>query len=497
MTSLAEEREVQAQWRLRPECRELPWFDQLLANEFLDPARLNAMSGQLLSRMIDFAVAQVPYYGRLFAQAGLQPADVRAPGDLPRLPVLTKQHLHAEQDALRAKALPRGERQWGWFSSSGTTGRPANVLHTVASNQLFGILAQRQYRWFRFDPANTLATIRLASQLPPGPDRRPNPVGATLRLPAWRYAGRYFATGPHLCFNVENPVEDQLAWLAEHRPDYLQSYSETLEHLAFACDGRWPAPGLRRLMAISEQLTPSMRRRIEETLGAEVEQNYGLNEVGIVAIRCTAGRYHVHVEHCLAEVVDDAGQPCLPGTVGRLVVTALRNPAMPLIRYDTGDLARAEDGPCPCGRTSPSFGEVVGRYSRIAYLPEGTLPRVGALRAALESMPPAEARNLRQFQVHQDRDGGFELRLVEAGDLPEGFAARVREAWQAATGDAVPLRIVRVDAIARSPGGKFQDFTSDFMPAPDRDAAPAAEAPGRADAAIPPPTGGGMATAGD
>ena len=55
---------------------------------------------------------------------------------------------------------------------------------------------------------------------------------------------------------------------------------------------------------------------------------------------------------------------------------------MPLIRYDTGDLAQAVEGPCPCGRTLPSFGEIAGRYRRFAGLPDHTRDRVRVLQRA-------------------------------------------------------------------------------------------------------------------
>src|SRR5262245_47593027 len=109
-----------------------------------------------------------------------------------------------------------------------------------------------------------------------------------------------------------------------------------------------------------------MRRHIEATIGAPVEQGYGLNEIGVVATRCSAGRYHVHIDHCHVEILDDDGEPCPPGESGRLIVTGVRNLAMPLIRYDTGDIATSVPGPCSCGLTLPAFGDLVGRYSRIA-----------------------------------------------------------------------------------------------------------------------------------
>ena len=474
-TDLARERDEQRRWRLRPEHAGLTIFDDLMRNEFRPAARLRAAQDAALRRLIEFAARQVPFYQDIFAARRLKPGDIKGIGDLARLPLLDKAEVRDEAGRLQPAALPAGEQVYGLFSSSGTTGRPARILHSVSSNDMFSYLAQRQYRWFRFDPTATLAFIRLAKQLPFRNKRRHLADGDTGRLERWRYVGTYFETGPWLGFNVTNPVEDQLEWLRAERPDYLSSYSESLEHLCLASGGQPPAESVRGLIAISEQLTEGMRSRIERGFAAPVHQAYGLNEIGLVAVRCAAGRYHVHAEHCIVEIVDAEGQPCAPGATGRIAVTALCNPAMPLIRYDTDDLAEAVAGPCPCGRSLPAFGALVGRYSRIAFLPEGTLARVGVVRAALETMPDDLGRNLRRFQVHQYRDERFELRLAVTAPLPPAFAARVMAAWNAGPGAAGhPLEIVEIADIPRGPGGKFQDFTSDHMPALEREPRPAA-----------------------
>lgn len=445
-----------------------PWFDRLLENEFATPAQQRLAEQKALTALIRFAAAEVPHYRDLFRRMDLSPKDLIFPDDLCYLPVLTKREVYENEMRLKPDTLPDGAKTYGFVKSSGTTGRPTRVLQSVQSNNMFTLLGQRQFRWFRFDPAQTLATIRLASHLPRLADGTMIPDGSTHSLSRWRHVGRFFYTGPERCFTVTNGVERQLAWLDRLQPAYLLSYSESLEHLALACAGHSPLHRLRGLCAISEQLTPSMRRRIERTFGVPVHQNYGLNEIGRVAVRCPAGRYHVHTEHCIVEIVDDEGRTCPPGRTGRVVVTALANPTMPLIRYDTDDVAEAVDGPCPCGRSLPAFGELSGRYSRIAYLPDHTLAYVGALREALEQTPDELTVHMRQYQIHQYRDNHFELRLRTIGPMPAGFEMRIDQAWRDAVGESrLPLTITRVEEIERSPGGKFLDFTSDYVPEPD------------------------------
>jgi phenylacetate-CoA ligase len=248
------------------------------------------------------------------------------------------------------------------------------------------------------------------------------------------------------------------------------AYAGTLELLAMASDEEQPAPSLKALIAISEQLTPSMRSFVERRFQVPVHQVYGLTEFGLVAVRCEAGRYHVHRENCLVEILDQNGRACAPGETGFVIVTGLRNFAMPLMRYNTGDLAEATDGHCPCNRTLPSFGEIIGRYGRIAHLPPGTMIPVLALREAIEGMPADIMRGLREFQIHQYADKRMELRLVSRSPLSEAFYAHIRAAWAKTTETGTPeLKIVSVDDIPTT-GGKSEVFTSDF--APPRDGKP-------------------------
>tara|TARA_R100001039_G_C1850520_1_gene110742 strand:+ start:3369 stop:3659 length:291 start_codon:yes stop_codon:yes gene_type:complete len=82
----------------------------------------------------------------------------------------------------------------------------------------------------------------------------------------------------------------------------------------------------------------------------------------------------------IVEILDDHHQPCPPGVPGRVVVTSLHSFAMPIIRYELGDLA--EWGPpCACGLTWPVIAALRGRVRRRVRLPDGSsrvMPFLGA-----------------------------------------------------------------------------------------------------------------------
>ncbi len=464
-TNLSQEREEQRRWHLRSRFAGLKVFDRLVENEFLTGPQQHDRQAAALTRIVRFAANQVPYYRDTFAARGLKPEDVKTPEDLVKLPLLDKDQVRESSDHLRPARLPRGEKHYSVFSTSGTTGQPTKTHHTVSSNTMFTYLAQRQYRWCRFDPSKAIAFLRFSNELPLRREGGTYPAGVTCRLSRWRYAGTFFETGPWLGLSLSTPVERQIEWLRAERPAYLCSRASWLEHLCYTAAGKTLVDSLESVLGITEDMRPSARAFVERSLALPVHQNYGMNEVGLMAMRCAAGRYHVHAEHCLIEIVDDQGQPCPPGETGRIAVTALRNPAMPLIRYDTDDMAETVAGPCPCGRSLPSFGNLTGRYRRHISLPEGSYQLFLALRTAVNGLPAEAIGPLRQFQVHQYRDGRFELRAAVAGPLPPAFHNAVRSAWAAAIGErAETLEIVEVERIPRGPSGKFQDFTSDYMP---------------------------------
>ena len=463
MTTAAAELVKHEQWMRRARAPDRRPFYQLLTNEFCSAAEIAAAQERALTQIVRHAVTSTRYYARLFADAGLTPTDIDNPTALRKLPLLHKHEVVAAPTAFHAKQLPAGEQLVMLTRSSGTTGQPVAVYHSTSSAQMFGLLAQRHMRWFGFDPSKTMVAVCIPTEMPKTNAANAEASSALVRTSSWSFVGNHFATGPQYAFSIANPTTQQLAWLREIEPQYVKGFPSVFEEWLLANDGAPPVTGLHALFGISAQMTPALRARLEQAYQIPIEQGYGLNEIGIVAGRCVAGRYHVHAEHCLVEIVDEAGHACPPGAIGKIIVTALRNFAMPLLRYDTGDLALAVTGPCRCGRSLPAFGEIEGRYRRYAGLPTGTKARVNTLIDAIGSAPPADLQFLRRYQIYQDRHNCFELRLVTVAPIPETFRALIADAWAGVAGPPpVSLLLREVDAVAPAPSGKLLDFDSEF-----------------------------------
>ena len=115
----------------------------------------------------------------------------------------------------------------------------------------------------------------------------------------------------------------------------------------------------------AEPMTEKMAARIEEKMGVEVYDQYGLSEIigpGVASACGYADGMHVWEDHFIPEIVaPDSGERLPDGEVGELVLTAPTKEALPVIRYRTRDLTSLYTEPCPCGRTSVRIARITGR----------------------------------------------------------------------------------------------------------------------------------------
>jgi phenylacetate-CoA ligase len=122
---------------------------------------------------------------------------------------------------------------------------------------------------------------------------------------------------------------------------------------------------LRAAFLGAEPMTQKMAARIEEKMGVEVYEQYGLSEIigpGVASACGHANGMHVWEDHFIPEIVDpDTGEHLPDGEIGELILTAPTKEASPMIRYRTRDLTRLYTEPCPCGRTSVRIARITGR----------------------------------------------------------------------------------------------------------------------------------------
>jgi phenylacetate-CoA ligase len=134
------------------------------------------------------------------------------------------------------------------------------------------------------------------------------------------------------------------------------SPSILLRHVAtFHKTGWFPTlPNLKFIEMTGEFITHETISLLERTFLARVTGQYGMMETWTIALSCAHGTYHVNDENLHVEILDQADAPCPVGGPGQIVVTALRQRLLPIIRYMTNDYGMWVESSCDCslgGRT--------------------------------------------------------------------------------------------------------------------------------------------------
>ena len=306
-------------------------------------AELTALQDEQLPRMLAWA-ARSPFYRARLAAAVPTDRD-----GLTATPLTGKQDL---RDNYPFGMLAVDPAQLATYhESSGTAGKPTPSYYTAED---WTDLAERYARkWVGIHPTDTFlvrtpyalmitghlahAAARLGgATVVPGDNR-------SLAMPYSRVVRVLHDLGVTLTWSM--PTET-LLWAAAARA------------AGYRPDRDFPA--LRALFVGGEPLSPARRRRISETWGVPVVEEYGSTETGSLAGECPHGRLHLWADRALFEVYDpQTGQVNRDGR-GELVVTPLYREAMPLIRYNLEDNVEVSYDECPCGWHLPTV-RVLGR----------------------------------------------------------------------------------------------------------------------------------------
>ncbi len=423
----------------------------LKVSQWWPAADLRAAQQAQLAWLVGWAAGKVPYYQREKWPAQFATRLAQNPGqfwDIWReIPTLAKPELRALGPRLYARSVPSAQLPFGSITTSGSTGISVELRTTATTRRLWEALTLREHLWSQRDFSKRLGIIRSRKESRDAVDQIQPNWGAPV--------AHLFPSGSSSAIRIGRPVAELAAWLKDFDPHYLLAYPSIMPWLmdCMADTGDRPQ-SLREIRFISEPLDKSLETRLAEEWQVRSTDIYSANEVGYIAFRCLEhGALHVQSESLLVEIINDQGQPCVPGESGRVVVTSLHNLATPVLRYDLGDYATVGE-PCPCGRGLPVISQILGRTRNAALSPDGQ--RYWPTR--LNRMPTVTP--IKQAQYVQTAIDTIEIRAVLSRPLREQERLDAIRGTIAALGYPYKVVVVPVSEISRGAGGKFEEFLS-------------------------------------
>lgn len=164
---------------------------------------------------------------------------------------------------------------------------------------------------------------------------------------------------------------------------------------------------VKSIVTDGDALSKGTKDKMEYYFGVPVYARYGNMECGVMAQQGPPNSYHYNLNlgSYHFEILDlDQDKPVESGQMGRIVVTDLFNYCMPLIRYDTGDLARVLESDHP--DRPPVFEAIEGRVVDLIWDTQG-----GVVSPYLIYTITEKYNELKQFQFAQTDHGVYEYRL--------------------------------------------------------------------------------------
>jgi phenylacetate-CoA ligase len=394
--------------------------------------RFNLLKNQLVR-----AYEDVSFYHDAFVQHGLNPHKFRNMEEFTEYPIINRQEIQQNFSRFISKKVSINDLNKS--HSSGSTGRPLwtyfdrkawvrkKYFSKLRARMECGLKPGEKIAVFDTDPPSAL-------------EKRNKQIIFSNPALKTRYV------------SIFDSPRKNLQDLIRFCPQNVDSIPSHLFQLAMVMkEDKIKLRSIKRIFTSSEYLEPNMRQFIQQTFDAELFDIYGCTEIKEVAWECqNHSGYHINEDDVLLEILNDS-VPAKPGEVGEIVLTDLRNRAMPLIRYRLGDLGMFLPGTCSCGRVFSLMLPAAGRSSEYVTTPSGKTISPYRFTTAIEKTP-----GLLQYQFIQDSTNLLIIKVIMNENERRDMMKEIQAKIQSVIGEDMTIQVVMCDKIDIEENGKYK-----------------------------------------
>jgi phenylacetate-CoA ligase len=399
--------------------------------QFDPPEVIRARQLAALKVQLQHAWDTVPYYRAAWTKAGVHPSDVGELADLQAFPILTKADIRRHNRALVSSAYDVSKCRVK--TTSGSTGVPLTIYCDEPAMQWKAACTLRSDEWSGYRLGQRVAKVW------GNPEYRHFGLKGRLR--------NYFLDRAVYLdtLNLNDArIAEFAATIRRHRPGLIFGHAHSLYLVACALKkSRVMDVRPSGIISTAMILHDWQRSVIESVFGCKVTNRYGCEEVSLIASECEEHNgLHINADSLYTEVRSD----------GKLIISDFINRAMPLIRYEVGDVVVPSTRACKCGRGLPLIERVEGREADYVVTPAGNLISGISLTENFANLVPGTA----QMQIVQESITQLRIRLVADDTFGDLGRRKIAELVRDTFGDSVSHDVELVDAIPQEPSGKYR-----------------------------------------
>ena len=411
------------------EYKKTDWFDSNEINEY---------QVDKLKKLLAFSVEHVPYYRRVFQERNLTLDDFKTVSDLKKLPILTKEIVFREGENLFANVELEGIKV---NTTSGSTGTPIVFRKQKSCRDIESALMRRYKENGSICDDDYGVLIWGTHSL-----KKQDVLKGKVK--SWLLNQSVFNSYDLSDANLERLIK----CLKKKEVMYLRGYTSAVFYIASLVNQRGLHFEIPFVSVTAEQLYDFQRKEIVRAFGNNLYNQYGCGECGALAFECSSheGLHHAF-EHSILEVLDDNGHDSIHGKV---VLTNLDNYAMPLIRYENGDLVTVSDHECSCGRRSMLIDHIDGRTYDVFEGENGNRVHAGFLDDMLLGMDLLNTYGITQIRIVQKKPLEYVCQYVAKKEIEFTDQRELEKEYKKALGDSISLFFERRDYLKSAERGK-------------------------------------------
>jgi phenylacetate-CoA ligase len=405
----------------------------------LSESQLLELQNMKLRKLLEYACSKTSYYA-----STVWKRDENIIISLKRFPILTKSVLRREGKNLLTMPI----ENCILYETSGSSGVATSIYVDKQEESLFRAILINWWEWTGYYLGKPILQTGMTTKRGILKSLK-DIVSNTVYLNAFQLNEAY--------------VVSVLKKLKKKSDFHFGGYASSLYVIAQIAEKYSLQLQFSAVISWGDKMFPHYKEKIERVFKTKVYENYACNEGIMIGQKVDLPFYYIYTPNVFLEILDDDGNEVKDGEMGRVIVTKLDGYAMPLIRYETGDLAvKLPRNKYPSHRkfNFPLLEKVVGRDTDIIKTPEGNSLIVHTFTGIFEFY-----KEIEQFRIIQSKIEAFVIEYIPAPAFYLEILSIIEEDIRSKTKTSMGIEWKEVAQITPTKSGKPQIIQNDLIKA--------------------------------
>jgi phenylacetate-CoA ligase len=420
----------------------MKWLREYEESQYYSEDEIAELRWERLKSILEHAYTNTSFYKKRFDSAGITLKDIKSPEDLSKLPILARKDIQNNYEEMIARNFNKDRLIEDM--TGGSTATPVKFYYDWDRLSSRWAAKLRHNKWANWEIGDKAALLWGSSR-----DMK--------EISGFRAKLRNYFLNRSISLDTsyfdEESMRDFTMKILRFKPKIFQAYASSMALFAkYVKKNNIKDIQPKGIITSAEVLQEQDRILIEETFECKVFNRYGCREVGTIATECSEHEgMHINAEGIFVEFINQNRQ-FKEEDLGQIIVTDLLNYAMPLIRYQIGDVGKPLYKNCKCGKGLPLIEKINGRILDFIITPKGKMVSLGGINAYVI----AKISGIQQLQFIQDQRDKLKITVIKGPTFDQNSIETLKRKLFQFMDEEMGIDIEYTDQILPEASGKFR-----------------------------------------